>query len=98
MAFAGRYPIFLCAHVHYRVLLCILYASELDYVGHYLSIVCDPAHLYYGLESAFVVDFPIPCVLNGPNWTFSEILSSCDYTVSELTCLYREIVISSNQP
>ena len=35
----------LCNHVSYREFLCVPYAFELDYVGHYSSITCNPVCL-----------------------------------------------------
>ena len=66
-----------------------------------LDIIRQPRAILwfcYGIESAFVVDWPIPCALNGLHQNLTEICLYCEYAMYKSTCLYWAFVIASNQP
>ena len=63
MAFVGDYTSLLCAPLRSYALLGVPVCSHVFSMHpnwSLLDIIC----ICYGLELAFVVDFPIPCVLN----------------------------------
>ena len=89
MEFIGHYTSFPCTPVHscifpgVPVCSCVFSMHPnwplLDIIFQLRAILCVP----YGLESAFVVDFPIPCVLNviGSNQPQSDIRYSYKWSL-----------------
>ena len=73
MDFVGHYSSFLCAYVRSRTFPGVPVSSHAfsmhpnrplsEIIRQSRVILC----VFYGLESAFVVYSPIPCVPNGPN-------------------------------